>query len=108
MAALADDVRELGQPVGGLVENGTTVFLTTQYLEEADRLVRPDGHSPRRPDRGQGTSDELKATVPRGRATVRSGLTASSQNDRPVRRASLLGRPTPFMAGEWPYHSSRD
>lgn len=49
-----------------LVENGTTVFLTTQYLEEADHLasqiaILSDGRIV-----ASGTPEELKATVPTG------------------------------------------
>ena len=49
-----------------LVENGTTVFLTTQYLEEADRLADEIAilHGGRIV--ASGTPDELKATVPGG------------------------------------------
>jgi len=49
-----------------LVENGTTVFLTTQYLEEADRLADEIAilHGGRIV--AGGTPDELKATVPTG------------------------------------------
>jgi len=49
--------------IGNLVADGTTVLLTTQYLEEADRLA----HQVAVVDHGQviarGTSDELKAQV---------------------------------------------
>ncbi len=49
-----------------LVGNGTTVMLTTQYLEEADRLADEIAilHGGRIVARG--TPDELKATVPTG------------------------------------------
>jgi ABC-2 type transport system ATP-binding protein len=49
-----------------LVENGTTVFLTTQYLDEADRLADEIAilHGGRIV--ASGTPDELKATVPTG------------------------------------------
>ncbi len=46
-----------------LVRDGTTVLLTTQYLEEADRLADTRGR--RRPRRviAEGTPDELKADL---------------------------------------------
>jgi ABC-2 type transport system ATP-binding protein len=49
-----------------LVENGTTVFLTTQYLEEADHLADEIAilHGGRIVARG--TADELKGMVPGG------------------------------------------
>ena len=49
-----------------LVETGTTVFLTTQYLEEADHLADEIAilHSGRIV--ASGTADELKAMVPAG------------------------------------------
>jgi len=49
-----------------LVEHGTTVFLTTQYLDEADRLADEIAilHGGRIV--ASGTSDELKAMVPTG------------------------------------------
>jgi ABC-2 type transport system ATP-binding protein len=49
-----------------LVENGTTVFLTTQYLEEADHLADEIAilHGGRIV--ANGTADELKAMVPGG------------------------------------------
>jgi ABC-2 type transport system ATP-binding protein len=49
-----------------LVENGTTVFLTTQYLDEADRLADQIAilHGGRIVARG--TPGELKAAVPAG------------------------------------------
>jgi daunorubicin resistance ABC transporter ATP-binding subunit len=55
--------RDVWELVRGLVDDGTTVVLTTQYLDEADQLadritVIAAGRIVR-----EGTSDELKATV---------------------------------------------
>ncbi|HEU4543573.1 MAG TPA: ATP-binding cassette domain-containing protein [Jiangellaceae bacterium] len=55
--------RDVWELVRGLVDDGTTVMLTTQYLDEADQLadritVLAAGRIVR-----EGTSDELKATV---------------------------------------------
>jgi ABC-2 type transport system ATP-binding protein len=49
-----------------LVENGTTVFLTTQYLEEADRLADEIAILQGGRIVASGTPDELKARVPTG------------------------------------------
>jgi ABC-2 type transport system ATP-binding protein len=56
-----------------LVENGTTVFLTTQYLEEADRLADEIAilHGGRIV--ASGTPDELKAMVPTGLVELEFG-----------------------------------
>ncbi|MFD3826669.1 ATP-binding cassette domain-containing protein [Streptomyces sp. NPDC058625] len=75
----------LWEIVEGLVEQGATVLLTTQYLEEADRLadtitVLSDGRVV-----ASGTAHELKATV--GRRTVT--LTLDS-DDAPVRAGAAL------------------
>ena len=53
-----------------LAENGTTVFLTTQYLEEADRLADQIAilHGGRVV--AGGTPDELKTMVPAGRVEL--------------------------------------
>jgi ABC-2 type transport system ATP-binding protein len=56
-----------------LVEHGTTVFLTTQYLEEADRLADEIAilHGGRIV--AGGTADELKAMVPTGLVELEFG-----------------------------------
>jgi ABC-2 type transport system ATP-binding protein len=64
---------EMWLTIGQLVEHGTTVFLTTQYLEEADRLADDIAilHSGRIVARG--TPDELKAMVPAGLVELEFG-----------------------------------
>jgi ABC-2 type transport system ATP-binding protein len=49
-----------------LVDNGTTVFLTTQYLEEADQLADEIAILHGGQIVARGTPDELKAAVPTG------------------------------------------
>ena len=56
-----------------LVEKGTTVFLTTQYLEEADRLADEIAILHRGRIVAGGTPDELKAMVPTGLVELEFG-----------------------------------
>jgi ABC-2 type transport system ATP-binding protein len=56
-AAVWDEVRSLNQ------QHGTTIFLTTQYLEEADELADRVGIISRGRLVAQGTPEELKRTV---------------------------------------------
>jgi ABC-2 type transport system ATP-binding protein len=59
------------QTIRGLAANGTTVFLTTQYLEEADQLadqIAVLGHGR---IVAQGTAKELKELVPSGQVELR-------------------------------------
>ncbi|GDY32336.1 ATP-binding cassette domain-containing protein [Gandjariella thermophila] len=78
-----------------LVDDGTTVLLTTQYLEEADRLA--DSITVLSAGRvvASGTADELKAQV--GQRTVTVTLGQPADGDRAV--AALAG------AGLHPVHN---
>jgi ABC-2 type transport system ATP-binding protein len=59
--------------VGDLTEAGVTVFLTTQYLEEADRLAERIAVLDRGAIVAQGTAAELKARVGERRVALRCG-----------------------------------
>ena len=69
--------------IGDLVRDGTTVLLTTQYLEEADRLA----HQITVIDKGRviarGSADELKSSIGGDRLTV---TLASGQDPAPALR----------------------
>jgi ABC-2 type transport system ATP-binding protein len=75
----------LWEIVESLVEQGATVLLTTQYLEEADRLADTIAVLSAGRVVASGTADELKATV--GRRTVTLTLDG---DDAAVRAATAL------------------
>jgi len=54
---------ELWETIEGLVADGTTVLLTTQYLEEADRLAHPIAVVDHGRVIADGTADDLKDRV---------------------------------------------
>ncbi len=54
---------DLWEVIEGLVADGTTLLLTTQYLEEADRLATSIAVIDRGRVIAEGTPDELKATI---------------------------------------------
>ena len=64
---------DMWRTIRELVEHGTTVFLTTQYLDEADRLADQIAILRRGRIVAHGTPDELKAMVPAGRLELEFG-----------------------------------
>ncbi|HEY2642737.1 MAG TPA: ATP-binding cassette domain-containing protein [Galbitalea sp.] len=96
--------RTMWDIVRGIVANGTTVLLTTQYLDEADELadriaVLDDGRIV-----ADGTPDELKRLVPGGhvqlRFTTAAALdTASRLLDESVRDDAALTLTVPSDGG---------
>jgi len=63
--------RTMWQIVRDLTESGVTVFLTTQYLEEADQLADQIALLDRGTLIAQGTPDELKRMTPGGHIRLR-------------------------------------
>jgi ABC-2 type transport system ATP-binding protein len=78
------------QIVEKLVDDGTTVLLTTQYLEEADKLADRLAILDRGRLVAEGTAQELKQRVPGGRIDLRF---ADAQTR--LVAGDALGVPTP-------------
>ena len=85
--------RVLWDMIHDLVARGVTIFLTTQYLEEADRLAHRIAVLDKGKVVAEGTPNELKRLVPgamsgsRSRTPPRStGRPASSRTARPTRK----------------------
>jgi ABC-2 type transport system ATP-binding protein len=81
--------------VRGLVGDGITVFLTTQYLEEADRLADRVAILDRGRLVAEGSAQELKERIPGGRIDLRfadasAQLAAAGALDIPVRDSDAL------------------
>ena len=85
---------ELWELLEDLVEGGTTVLLTTQYLEEADRLAARIGVIHRGRIVREGTADELKIDV--GGAFIEL---ATADDDRATAMTVLAG-----VTGEEPFY----
>jgi ABC-2 type transport system ATP-binding protein len=77
-----EEVRRLNR------EEGTTIFLTTQYLEEADQLADRVGIINRGTLAAEGTPDALKRSL--GTDTVEVTLTDQSQDPTDVLRALTI------------------
>src|SRR3954471_6474556 len=84
--------------ISRLVEGGTTVLLTTQYLEEADRLADDIAVIDRGTVIARGTSDELKAQIGGQRVQV----TLVAQDDADAAEDALK------RVGTGPVHASND
>ncbi len=63
--------RTMWQIVRELVADGTTIFLTTQYLEEADELADRIAVLSNGKIAAEGTADELKRLIPGGHVLLR-------------------------------------
>jgi ABC-2 type transport system ATP-binding protein len=65
--------RTMWEIIRELADNGVTIFLTTQNLEEADRLAGRIAVLDRGRLVAQGTADELKRLIPGGHVLLRFG-----------------------------------
>ena len=98
---------DMWRTIRELVEHGTTVFLTTQYLDEADRLA--DEIAILRHGRivARGTPDQLKAMVPTGRLELEFGdeeqvSAASERSARPTKSVEPTRSSSSPPRARWP------
>lgn len=90
-AALWDEVRRLA------TEDGVTVFLTTQYLEEADVLADRVGIIDRGKIVAEGTPSQLKAAI--GRESVEAIPVDPGAHDRLAATLARFGEPAAASPG---------
>jgi ABC-2 type transport system ATP-binding protein len=79
--------------IEGLVEEGTTVLLTTQYLDEADRLADSIAVIDQGKVIAEGTSDELKSRV--GGVRLEVQLTGDSDSNTAIAALAALSDERP-------------
>lgn len=86
---------ELWEVIENLVKDGTTVLLTTQYLEEADYLADHIIMIDHGKVIAQGTSDELKATI--GGGVLELSLADKTKQQQVLSLISNLGVGSPVV-----------
>ncbi len=89
---------ELWEMVGELRSEGTTILLTTQYLEEADRLAQLIAVIDQGRIVAEGTAAELKERVGRDRLVVQVSDSERTEDAR-VALAALSGDEPPELLG---------
>ena len=92
--------RTMWQIIRDLVAGGVTIFLTTQYLEEADQLAdRIARARPRRLDRRGHAPSELKRRIPGGHIQLQFADPAATWTRPPRSSAPARGRRGAHPAG---------
>ena len=89
---------DLWETIRELVDNGTTIVLTTQYLEEADELADFIGVIDRGKLIAEGTAEELKNRL--GGDVVEFKLSSESQKDAALKAVRSVAKKKPVYREE--------
>jgi ABC-2 type transport system ATP-binding protein len=89
---------QLWETIGGLVNDGTTVLLTTQYLEEADRLASEIAVIDHGRVLATGSPDELKDRV--GGERLEISLDDAARTQVAIETLASMADEQPTVAGE--------